>query len=102
MFDSRLFILQEDLTSLGQWEADWQMKFNVVKCHSMMMTVTPRDSYNAISTLERIPMNGKEMKTVETKCRFVSGSKPLCPCIPLDMRLYITLQAFFRFSCKFN
>ena len=21
--------LQEDLTSLGQWEADWQMKFNV-------------------------------------------------------------------------
>ena len=22
-------ILQEDLTSLGQWEADWQMKFNV-------------------------------------------------------------------------
>ena len=28
-------ILQEDLTSLGQWEADWQMKFNVAKCHSM-------------------------------------------------------------------
>ena len=27
--------LQEDLTSLGQWEADWQMKFNVAKCHSM-------------------------------------------------------------------
>ena len=25
--------LQEDLTSLGQWEADWQMKFNVAKCH---------------------------------------------------------------------
>ena len=23
------FILQEDLTSLGQWEVDWQMKFNV-------------------------------------------------------------------------
>ena len=22
-------ILQEDLTSLGQWEADWQMQFNV-------------------------------------------------------------------------
>ena len=30
--------LQEDLTSLGQWEADWQMKFNVVKCHSMRVT----------------------------------------------------------------
>ena len=29
------FILQEDFISLGQWEADWQMKFNVAKCHSM-------------------------------------------------------------------
>ena len=27
-----------DLTSLGQWEADWQMKFNVAKCHSMRVT----------------------------------------------------------------
>ena len=30
--------LQEDLTSFGQWEADWQMKFNVAKCHSMRVT----------------------------------------------------------------
>ena len=30
--------LQEDLTSLGQWEADWQMKFNVAKCHIMRVT----------------------------------------------------------------
>ena len=30
--------MQEDLTSLGQWEADWQMKFNVAKCHSMRVT----------------------------------------------------------------
>ena len=30
--------LQEDLTSLGQWEADWQMKFYVAKCHSMRVT----------------------------------------------------------------
>ena len=30
--------LQEDLTSLGQWEVDWQMKFNVAKCHSMRVT----------------------------------------------------------------
>ena len=30
--------LQEDLTSLGQWEADRQMKFNVAKCHSMRVT----------------------------------------------------------------
>ena len=32
------FILQEDLTSLGQWEADWQMKLNMAKCHSMRVT----------------------------------------------------------------
>ena len=30
--------LQEDLASLGQWEADWQMKFNAAKCHSMRVT----------------------------------------------------------------
>ena len=27
-------ILQEDLDSLGLWEVDWHMKFNVAKCHS--------------------------------------------------------------------
>ena len=27
-------ILQDDLNSLAQWETDWQMKFNVAKCHS--------------------------------------------------------------------
>ena len=32
-------ILQEDLDSLGLWEAEWQMKFNVVKCHSMRVTL---------------------------------------------------------------
>ena len=31
-------IMQEDFISLGQWEADWQMKFNVAKCHSMRVT----------------------------------------------------------------
>ena len=31
-------ILQDDLNSLAQWETDWQMKFNVVKCHSMRVT----------------------------------------------------------------
>ena len=30
--------LQEDLTSLGQLKTDWQMKFNVAKCHSMRVT----------------------------------------------------------------
>ena len=32
------FILQVDLTSLGQLVAGWQMKFNVAKCHSMRVT----------------------------------------------------------------
>ena len=31
-------ILQEDPGSLGLWEADWQMKFNDVKCHSVRVT----------------------------------------------------------------
>ena len=31
-------ILQDDMNSLGQWETDWQMKFNVAKCHSMRVT----------------------------------------------------------------
>ena len=31
-------ILQYDLNSLSQWETDWQMKFNVAKCHSMRVT----------------------------------------------------------------
>ena len=31
-------ILLEDLDSLGLWDADWQMKFNVAKCHSMRVT----------------------------------------------------------------
>ena len=30
--------LQEDLTSLGQWESVWQMKFKVTKCHSTRVT----------------------------------------------------------------
>ena len=33
-----LLILQEDLDSLGLWEADWQMKFNVAKYQSMRVT----------------------------------------------------------------
>ena len=31
-------ILQDDLNSLGQWETDRQMKFNVAKWHSMRVT----------------------------------------------------------------
>ena len=38
-------ILQEDLNSLAQWETDWQMKFNVAKCHSMMVTRHPPDKH---------------------------------------------------------
>ena len=28
-------ILQDDLISVAQWETNWQMKFNIAKCHSM-------------------------------------------------------------------
>ena len=38
-------ILQDDLNSLAQWENDWQMKFNVAKCHSMRMTRHPPDKH---------------------------------------------------------
>ena len=31
-------ILQDDLNSLAKWELDWQMEFNVSKCHSMRVT----------------------------------------------------------------
>ena len=31
--------LQYDVTSLAQWETDWQMKFSVAKCHSMRVTL---------------------------------------------------------------
>ena len=31
-------ILQDDQNSLEQWETNWQMKFNVAKCHSMRVT----------------------------------------------------------------
>ena len=30
--------LQDDLDSLGRWKADWQMKFNVDKCHSVKVS----------------------------------------------------------------
>ena len=38
VFNSGLFDPAKDITSLGQWEADWQMKFNLAKCHSMRVT----------------------------------------------------------------
>ena len=38
-------ILQDDLNVLAQWEADWQMKFNVAKCHSMRVTRHPPDKH---------------------------------------------------------
>ena len=37
--------LQDDLNSLAQWETDWQMKFNVAKCHSMRVTRHPPDKH---------------------------------------------------------
>ena len=38
-------ILQDDLNSLSQWETDWQMKFNVAKCHSMRVPRHPPDKH---------------------------------------------------------
>ena len=38
-------ILQDDLNTLTQWEADWQIKFIVAKCHSMRMTRHPPDKH---------------------------------------------------------
>ena len=38
-------ILQDDLNSLAQWETDWQMKFNVSKCHSTRVTRHPPDKH---------------------------------------------------------
>ena len=34
-------ILQDNMNRLAQWEADWQVKFNVAKCHSMRVTRHP-------------------------------------------------------------
>ena len=28
--------LQDDLNNLANWETDWQMKFNVAKCHAAL------------------------------------------------------------------
>ena len=38
--------MQEDFTSLGQWEADWQMKFTVARCHSMRVTRLTRHKHH--------------------------------------------------------
>ena len=38
-------ILQDDLNSLAHSETDWQMKFNVAKCHSMRVTRHPLDKH---------------------------------------------------------
>ena len=35
---SDCLILQDDLDRLAQWEADWQMKFSVAKCHSLRVS----------------------------------------------------------------
>ena len=38
-------VLREDLGSLAQSETDWQMKFNVAKCHSMRVARHPPDRH---------------------------------------------------------
>ena len=37
--------LQDDLNSLAQWDADWQIKCNVAKCHSIRVTRHPPDKH---------------------------------------------------------
>ena len=46
-------ILQDDLNSIAQWETDWQMKFNVAKCHSMRVTRHPPDKHIQFYTLHQ-------------------------------------------------
>ena len=47
-------ILQEDLDSLGLWEADWQMKFNVAECHSMRVTRHYSHKQSSISNARKL------------------------------------------------
>ena len=44
-------ILQEDLDSFGLWEAEWQMKFNVAKCHFMRVTRITHTNKSFMTTL---------------------------------------------------
>lgn len=48
-------ILQDDLNALSKWERDWQMSFNIEKCHTIsslkMNIVTPYIILIAITTI---------------------------------------------------
>ena len=47
-------ILQDDLNSWAKWEMDWQMKFNVSKCHSTRVTrLHPRNQIQFSYTLHQ-------------------------------------------------
>ena len=37
-------VLQEDLSNLSKWASDWQMAFNVTKCHLLRITNTRNPS----------------------------------------------------------
>ena len=51
----KTLILLEDLDSLALWEANWQMMFNVAKCHSMRgiwsdMAIFAQTNYSSLHT----------------------------------------------------
>ena len=56
-------ILQDDLNSLAQWEADWQMTFNVAKCHSMRVTRHPPDKHIQFESLN-VTTSGRNCNTI--------------------------------------
>ena len=91
-------ILKYDLNSLAQWETDWQVKFNVAKCHSMRVTRhLPRNQIHFNyslhqQTLEQVPSAkylgltitdnlewGQQVSEISCKLGFLRRSLALAP-----------------------
>ena len=56
------WIARCDPNSLAQWETDWQMKFNVAKCHSMRVT---RHLPNKQIRFDH-PLHGQKLEQVQS------------------------------------
>ena len=76
--------LQDDLNSLAQWETDWQMKFNVAKCHSMRVT-------------RHLPSNQIHFNNLHQQTLEVLSAKYLGLTITDDLEW---CQHVFEISCK--
>ena len=63
-----LFAVECVLTSLGHWEAYWQMKFNVAKCHSMRVT---RHQHHK-QTFFRYSLHNQTLENVQSPNTLVS------------------------------